>query len=64
MQREDQGDGEQPYDVHVARSLCDDKTLTGDNRYWQINILVLILTVIAIIVLCTIFEVYKNREIA
>jgi hypothetical protein len=34
MEREEAGEGDQAYDKHVARSLCDDSHLEGDNKYW------------------------------
>jgi 5,10-methenyltetrahydromethanopterin hydrogenase len=38
--------------------------LEGDNKYWQLNIIILVSLVIGIIILCAVFEVQKNNEIA
>lgn len=63
-ERKEAGKGEQAYDVHVARSICSDDQLEGDNKYWQTNVIILVATMISIIVLCTVYEVFKNKEIA
>jgi hypothetical protein len=55
---------EQTYDIHVARSLCSDAELEGTNMYWQANLMVMIFFLIAVIVLCSMYEMFKNREIA
>ena len=64
INRQEEGQIEQTYDIHVARSLCSDATLQGSNKYWQLNIMVLVFFLIAVIALCLVYEVFRNREIA
>lgn len=64
MEREESGDGDQSYDVHVARSLCSDAQLNGDNKHWQLNVIIIVITMVAIIAICTVYEAFKNKEIA
>jgi flagellar biosynthesis/type III secretory pathway M-ring protein FliF/YscJ len=52
---------EQKHDLFVARSLCHEDILKGE-EWWDANIIIIIVFVVALIVLCALYELMRAKK--
>lgn len=61
MKVEEETGIEQKHDLFVARSLCHEDILKGE-EWWDANIIIIIVFIVALIVLCALYELMKAKK--